>query len=62
MKRITQAGPPEISAVKRRAIRDLAMERIGPADCDYIVEHCDLIAARLEHMRENEREEPSGQA
>lgn len=60
MKGITQAGPTEISAVKRRAIRDLAMERIGQADCDYITEHCDLISARLEHMQEAERKETSG--
>ena len=62
MKGITQAGPTEIAAVKRRAIRDLAMERISQEDCDYLTEHCDLIAVRMEQMHETERKEQSGQA
>lgn len=46
------AGLRELEALRRRAKRQLAMERVAAADVDYIVKRLDEIEARIISMRE----------
>ncbi|MBK8246372.1 MAG: hypothetical protein IPK85_03095 [Gemmatimonadetes bacterium] len=46
------AGLAELTAVRKRVKRQLAMERIDRADHDYIVQRLDEIEARVVGMRE----------
>jgi len=45
-------GLRELEALRKRARRQLAMERISPADADYILDRIDQIEVRIIEMRE----------
>ena len=48
MRTIQDAGPGEVEAVKRRAIKTLAMGEIERSDCDFITNHLDAVIKRLD--------------
>lgn len=51
MKSILEAAPAEVSALKRRTIRSLAVESIGQTDCDYITKRLDEILIRVQAIK-----------
>ena len=51
------AGLRELAAVRKRVKRQLAMERIGRADAEYLSARLDEIEARIVSMREEGGEE-----
>jgi hypothetical protein len=57
MKSLKEAGPPELDAVRKRAIRDLAMGRITTYDCDMVVSKIDDVVGFIHNMEEREEEE-----
>jgi hypothetical protein len=48
MKKYKEAAPVEVSALKRRTIRSLAMGQITDSSCQYITLRLDEIAAHIE--------------
>lgn len=46
------AGPRDLEAVRKRAIRDLAMGRIAQIDCDTIVAKIDDLIGYIHNMEE----------
>ena len=59
MKSMKEASPAETNAIRKRALKSLAMSRIEKNDCDYITRRLDEIDARVVLMNEtgNERRE-----
>lgn len=45
-------GLVELDSLRRRARRQLALKRISPADCEYIVNLLDTLEARIVSMSE----------
>lgn len=56
MKSLKEVGPPELDAIKRRAIRDLAMDRITPRDCDIVTTKIDDLIGFIHNMQEEGEE------
>jgi len=52
MKTMAEAAPAELEAVRRRAIRALAMRQISPGDCSYITTRLDEILDRVQNLEE----------
>lgn len=52
MRGLQDAGLVEVSALRRRVRRLLALERVFPADAEFIVERLDEIEARIVSMTE----------
>lgn len=52
MRTLKDAGRDEVARLRRRTRRALAMERILPADAEYITERLDEIDARIVSMQE----------
>lgn len=52
MRPLKDAGLAEVGALRRRTRRALAMERIFPADAEYITVRLDEIEARIVSMQE----------
>lgn len=52
MRPLKDAGLAEVQALRRRARRQLAMERIGKADFEYIDTRLDEVEARIVSMQE----------
>ncbi len=51
------AGLRELASLRKRAKRQLAMERVGAVDVDYIVSRLDEVEARIIEMREEGMED-----
>lgn len=45
-------GLRELEALRKRARRQLAMERISPKDAEYILHRLDEVEVRIIHMNE----------
>lgn len=56
MKTMKEAAPAELEAVRRRAIRALAVREIEEADCTYITSRLDEILHRVKTMKETRKE------
>lgn len=54
MRGLKDAGAAEVSALRRRVRRLLALDRVFPADAAYIVERLDEIEARIVAMTETD--------
>ena len=54
MRPLKDAGLAEVESLKRRTRRLLAMERVFPADAEYIVSRLDEISARIVGMHETD--------
>jgi hypothetical protein len=52
MRALKDVGLAEVSALRRRVRRLLALERVFPADAEYIVTRLDEIEARIVSMTE----------
>ncbi len=57
MKTIQEAGPSEVSAIKRRTIRTLAMGKITDEQSAFINKHLDAISGILETINKTIEEE-----
>lgn len=53
-KPLKEAGPTELVAVRKRAIRDLAMGRISQYDCDQVVGKIDDLTGYIYNLEERE--------
>ena len=51
-----EAAPDELAAVKRRALKSLAMGRIEESDCTYITSKIDDLTGFILNMHEEENE------
>lgn len=61
MRTLKDAGVAEVSALRRRTRRALAMGRVLPSDAAYITQRLDEIEARIVEMHElNEFGEEEG--
>lgn len=56
MKTMKEAAPDEVSVIKRRTLRSLAMGRISKDDAEYIINRLDEVEARIVSMVENSPE------
>lgn len=54
MRALKDVGVAEVSALRRRVRRLLALERVFPADAEYIVDRLDQIEARIVQMTETD--------
>lgn len=54
MRPLKDAGVAEVSALRRRVRRLLALDRVFPADAAYIVQRLDEIEARIVSMTETD--------
>lgn len=52
MRSLKDVGREEVARLRRRTRRLLALERIMPADADYITDRLDQIDARIVSMQE----------
>lgn len=57
MKSLKEVGPTELGALRKRAIRDLAMGRITQTDCDIAVAKLDDTIGFIHNMQEREESE-----
>jgi len=53
-KSLKEAGMDEVTALRRRVNRQLALNRIGDDDAAFILEHLDKIQERIEYMYEED--------
>lgn len=52
MRSLKDAGLAEVRSLKRRTRRLVAMERVFPADGEFIIGHLDEVEARIVSMQE----------
>ena len=52
MKSLKEAAPAEVGAIRKRAFRELAMDRIDTEDCTYITTRLDEIEVYIKNMEE----------
>lgn len=52
MRPLKDVGMSEVGRLRNRTRRQLALERITPADAEYIVKRLDEVEARIVSMRE----------
>ena len=56
MKTILEAASTEVSALKKRTIRSLAVEAIEQGDCDYIIKRLDEVLSRVDLIKIKKKE------
>lgn len=52
MRPLKDVGAVEVARLRRRVRRLLALERVSPADAEYLVQRCDEMEARITTMQE----------
>lgn len=54
MKLLKDAAPDILESLRKRALRDLAMGRIGQVDCDRVTAKIDDLSGYILNMQEEE--------